>query len=119
MTGTVERADARSAHVGVGQRIERHLRERKRRRWHIDYLLEEAEVISTIRVATERKTDECDVAHALLRSEGATMVDRGFGSSDCRCDSHLIFFGDGGGERMVESIAMQLGLLSCVSPRFV
>lgn len=108
-----------SAQAGVERRISRHLRGKKRMRWHIDYLLEEAEVVATACIATERKADECEIAKALLRSEGATVLARGFGSSDCGCDSHLIFFGDGDCERAVESIAMQLSMLSCAYPRSV
>ncbi|UCE90843.1 MAG: GIY-YIG nuclease family protein [Methanobacteriota archaeon] len=106
-----------SAQAGVEQRIARHLRRGRHKRWHIDYLLDDAEVMSTIGVATDRKEDECEIAQTLLRSEGAAVVAPGFGSSDCRCRSHLIFFGDADRERAVETVAMQLSLLRCVYPK--
>lgn len=105
-----------SAQAGVEQRIGRHLRKGKRKRWHVDYLLEHADVVSTIGIATGMKEDECDIAQTLLRSEGASVVAPGFGSSDCRCSSHLIFYGDDDCQKVIETVAMQLSLLRCVYP---
>ena len=106
-----------SAQAGVEQRVARHLRKQKRKRWHIDHLLEHVEVVSTVGIATERKEDECRVAQTLLLSQGAAAVAPGFGSSDCRCKSHLIFFGDEDHERALETIAMKLSMLDCVYPK--
>ena len=95
------------------------MRKRKRKRWHIDYLLEHVDVLSTVRIATDRKEDECHIAQTLLLCEGAATAVPGFGSSDCRCKSHLIFFGDDHHEKTLETVAMKLSLLRCVYPKTV
>ena len=108
-----------SAQSGVGKRVGRHTRREKKMRWHIDYLLECAEIVSSIVVPTERKEDECEITTALLQLEGSKVVAPGFGSSDCVCTSHLIFFGDEDLERVAEDVAMSVSLLPCAYPRSV
>ena len=79
-----------SAMSGLKARLDRHLRGNKKLRWHIDYLLQKASITSIIFCETERKV-ECDIAQALrLQFDSVT----GFGSSDCRCSSHLFFTSD-------------------------
>jgi len=51
----------------LGPRIARHLRVQKKCHWHIDYLLREASIRQVV------------------------ICETGFGSSDCRCSSHLYF----------------------------
>ena len=70
-------------------RLRRHLRKDKIRFWHIDYLLQEAylEDIWT----KYGSIDECQTAATILSlCPGASFPAQGFGSSDCRCPSHLI-----------------------------
>jgi Uri superfamily endonuclease len=74
-----------SALGGVEARINRHLRDAKKKRWHIDYLLAEAPVTEVIIGETETKA-ECAVAQALDAQFSAVP---NFGASDCRCFSHL------------------------------
>lgn len=77
-----------SARSGLCQRVGRHLRREKRRRWHIDYLLAAADAVEAfVRVGTD--VSECDL-HAGL-ADAAEPI-RGFGSSDCACRSHLAYF---------------------------
>ncbi len=79
-----------SALGGVEARVNRHLRNVKKRRWHIDYLLAEAPVTEVIVGETETRT-ECAVARAL----GAQLKPvPDFGASDCRCSSHLFLAPD-------------------------
>ncbi len=80
-----------SAQRGLSARIERHLGKTKRKHWHIDYLLEYAE-IEEVMVCELDKTWECKTATMCMESGGKICVS-GFGSSDCNCDSHLVFFG--------------------------
>ena len=75
---------------GLFQRVQRHLRQEKRLRWHIDYLLKQAEVVE-IWYTTEENPQECQLASAAAKMPGAVMAPTGFGSSDCRCRSHLIY----------------------------
>ncbi len=76
-----------SAQNGLCGRIERHLRKDKKTFWHIDYLLRNEDCeITSIFVADAPKQKECALAHQLA---GCFVSVPHFGSSDCRCFSHL------------------------------
>lgn len=79
-----------SALGGIEARVNRHLRNVKKRRWHIDYLLAEAPITEVIIGETETRV-ECAVARAL--DAQFTPVPN-FGASDCRCSSHLFLAPD-------------------------
>ncbi len=74
---------------GLNKRVERHIRPEKRLRWHIDYLLEHAR-IDAIAVYPGNGTAECSINRETARTLGGTFPLKGFGSSDCRCTSHLM-----------------------------
>ncbi len=76
-----------SAMKGLETRIGRHLRREKKLHWHIDYLLEEAFIREIVRCETEERA-ECTLAQTLSKEFPSVP---GFGSSDCRCSSHLYF----------------------------
>jgi Uri superfamily endonuclease len=80
-------AYAGSAKKCLSKRIERHFRKNKRKFWHIDYLLSDAHV-EVLKVFTVRSEiiGECEVAN-IISERGVPM--RSFGSSDCKCISHL------------------------------
>lgn len=81
-----------SAQSNLEKRIERHLRKRKRRFWHIDYLLSlKFAKIEKIFYKTADKKYECSIANDLIKI--ATTIPK-FGSSDCSCTSHLFFIND-------------------------
>lgn len=80
-----------SAQNNLERRIERHLRQEKKRRWHIDYLLHYGEVISVHTYAGEGYM-ECVLSHKIGTMKDALSPVKGFGSSDCSCYSHLYFF---------------------------
>jgi sugar fermentation stimulation protein A len=75
-----------SAKRGLAKRTERHRRIKKKLRWHIDYLRERADLHAIFPVRTSDDL-ECAMAARLGRMAG-WRVPR-FGSSDCRCPSHL------------------------------
>jgi Uri superfamily endonuclease len=75
-----------SALNSIYPRLKRHLNPQKKPHWHIDYLRQNARVIQILYKETEQKI-ECDIAGRL---RGFDSI-RGFGSSDCRCKSHLFF----------------------------
>jgi Uri superfamily endonuclease len=76
-----------SAQGGLEKRTARHRRTRKKRRWHIDYLLSARGVsLRDVVYAEAGREKECEVARLLAAT--ARPV-RGFGSSDCGCVSHL------------------------------
>lgn len=80
-----------SAMGGIEARVARHLRSSKRMRWHIDYLLERGTILRyASRVSSTRQ--ECAANAAVLDISGAAVVARGFGSSDCGCAAHLVYF---------------------------
>jgi len=82
-----------SARRGLRARVRRHLSRRKKLHWHIDYLLEQACVVG-VRAFREGQIGECAAHRALAARfrEGPA----GFGSSDCRCLSHLVYAGEKG-----------------------
>ena len=101
-----------SARAGIEQRIRRHRSKAKKIRWHIDYLLEDAEVVATISIPSISKEMECQVASVVMSCEGAAMPVSRFGSSDCRCASHLFYFGDKELEDVMESVGVRLCMLA-------
>jgi len=93
-----------SAQNNLEKRIERHLRKTKQKFWHIDYLLDDANV-KVLKVFYENagKSEECKVANKI----GERCVPtKGFGSSDCKCKSHLFKLKDYQflGEFMLETL---------------
>lgn len=80
-----------SAQSGIEKRVARHLRQERRKFWHIDYLLSQ-ETVKIEKVLYKRapRQEECRIAEAL--SELGNPL-RGFGSSDCSCRSHLFKIG--------------------------
>ena len=76
-----------SAMGGFRARLNRHLKGNKKPHWHIDYLLQKASITSIILCETEHSV-ECTIAQALERQFNSVP---GFGSSDCKCHSHLFF----------------------------
>lgn len=74
-----------SALGGVEARVSRHLKTDKKLHWHIDYLLQKARVDDVI-ICETRDRIECTIAQAL---DSHFDCIPGFGSSDCKCHSHL------------------------------
>jgi len=77
-----------SAMNGLSHRIRRHLAPHKKRHWHIDFLLEHAQVKAAMPYHIRDPRMEHELAGILNRHPGLTAVS-GFGSSDCSCESHL------------------------------
>ena len=80
---------AGSALKNLKSRVNRHLRKRKRKHWHADYLISAAVKTKAFPVYT-LKDMECELATD-LRGIADSQVD-GFGCSDCCCPSHLFYF---------------------------
>ena len=81
-----------SARNGLEKRIERHLKKSKKHFWHIDYLLDFAS-IKKVFLFANAKYDECGLNLKTLKRPGAKIIMPKFGSSDCGCPTHLVFFG--------------------------
>jgi Uri superfamily endonuclease len=76
---------------GIAARVGHHLSVSRRPRWHLDFLRPHL-VPRAVWFATEKHPWEHEWAAALQRIRGASVPCRGFGSSDCKCLSHLVHF---------------------------
>jgi len=76
-----------SAQTNFQKRVSRHLRKKKPKFWHIDYLLDNhAAKIMKVLFKEAAKTEECKIAREISRRNEAVPS---FGCSDCNCNSHL------------------------------
>jgi len=82
-----------SARSGLKQRVTRHLRTRKPRRWHIDNFREVSLLLEVLLFpGLGGREVECRLNADVQLLDNARVGPRGFGSSDCRCVSHLTCF---------------------------
>ncbi|MCX5813244.1 MAG: DNA/RNA nuclease SfsA [Proteobacteria bacterium] len=77
-----------SAMKDLTARIERHKRKRKNLFWHIDYLRERATVVHALPIRSSSRL-ECEIAASVSKISQDQV--KGFGSSDCNCNSHLFY----------------------------
>jgi len=76
-----------SAQKNLEKRIKRHFKKNKNKFWHIDYLLANKNVkIKDVFYTIAKKEKECKIAKFI--SKYAKPIEN-FGSSDCKCKSHL------------------------------
>lgn len=79
-----------SAKRNLRARIERHLALHKNKHWHFDYLRPFGEVI---KVETFNNPEgECQLCAKIVQKYNGEFPVARFGSSDCNCESHLIYF---------------------------
>jgi sugar fermentation stimulation protein A len=78
-----------SALNNLAGRIQRHLALTKKKHWHIDYLRPSADIVSVYLIRSRTRC-ECALAQAIARLADDHVPQ--FGSSDCRCRSHLFYF---------------------------
>ena len=79
-----------SAMNSLTSRIKRHLSDEKKIHWHIDYLLKDKNTnIEEVLFNIGEEKIECKLAKNI--SKEGKEIDK-FGSSDCNCNSHLIYF---------------------------
>jgi len=76
-------------------RLSRHLSSKKKKRWHIDYLLDSksTKVVATIYFETHLRM-ECFISERIENLTNVTSPVKRFGATDCHnnCQSHLHFF---------------------------
>lgn len=106
-----------SALGGIEQRIRRHRSKDKKVRWHVDYLLAKARIITTISLPSSSDEMECRAAEVLSGCEGATTPVARFGASDCHCPAHLLFFGRLDPEWVAEMLVMRLSMNGLAYPK--
>ena len=75
-----------SAMNSLEGRIKRHLKKEKKMKWHIDFLLQHA-IIKKIFYKESMEKEECSIAK---KFNGFDFIPK-FGSSDCKCKSHLFY----------------------------
>jgi sugar fermentation stimulation protein A len=80
-----------SAQRNLTARIERHARQSKPLRWHIDYLSVHAPMLGAVLIPGPRQ-QECHIANELRGLYDSTIPH--FGASDCRCPGHLFYTRD-------------------------
>jgi len=95
-----------SAHgTGGFKRVTRHFNVAKgknsTRKWHIDHLLPHSEVLYSVLLPSQQAL-ECKTAQTLQKFLDPIP---GFGCSDCKCRSHLLF-----GKEDIRSEIMQLAM---------
>ena len=76
---------------GLKARIGHHRKSSSRRHWHIDYLSEHL-APDEVWYTYDFTRREHHWSEVLSHAAGASIPLPGFGSSDCRCISHLYFF---------------------------
>ena len=82
-----------SAQGGLMPRLARHMRSDKTMHWHIDHLTGAGQVIGALTFLGGKET-ECRLAAALGTIPGVEPTGLRFGSSDCRCRTHLFHLRD-------------------------
>ena len=83
-----------SALNGLTARVERHRKKKKKKFWHIDYLLnsKHAKISEVFMIKTNKKI-ECKLNKIISVLPKANPI-KNFGCSDCRCKTHLYYFED-------------------------
>ena len=97
-----------SAGQGLAARLRRYVSKRKKKFWHIDFLLEFAS-LQDILLKTGFSLGECEVAGKLATV--LVPVD-GFGSSDCGCVAHLFRLPDSASLSAILALLQRLGFSS-------
>jgi len=102
-----------SGAVSLRRRVARHFRERKKKHWHIDYLLANKTArITAVVAASSNENKECEIANSIRNIEGAIVPILGFGASDCKrnCRSHLVYLGQSNSlEKVVDAYKHVVG----------
>jgi len=75
---------------GLRARVSHHTRTAHRPHWHVDYVRGRAR-LDEVWYTYDAVSREHQWADVFARTRGALIPLQGFGSSDCRCESHLFF----------------------------
>ena len=98
-----------SAMGGYQSRLPHHFRANKKTHWHIDYLLQKAQISSVI-ISESEERNECVIAKEFMNQYQCIL---GFGSSDCKCTGHLfILKNEQGLESKIVRLLRSVGFVS-------
>lgn len=75
---------------GLRARVHRHIRESKKKHWHLDYIKGFTQPIE-IWYSYEPEIREHQWAEIIKMGSHSQILMKGFGSSDCSCTTHLFF----------------------------
>jgi Uri superfamily endonuclease len=78
---------------GVPARIKHHRKLSTKPHWHMDYLRIHVQYIKSFYVISEQRCEH-EWAQHLGSYDSASIPMKGFGSSDCNCQTHLFYFSD-------------------------
>lgn len=78
---------AGSAQNNLEKRVKRHKSKSKKLHWHIDYILDKMNITSVFKFKSKY---ECTLAKQIKLLSNSFV--KGFGCSDCGCESHLFYF---------------------------
>lgn len=76
---------------GLRGRLKHHLKDIVKPHWHIDYLRQVA-IVQAVWYFAGETNYEHQWADILLSQSGAKVPAKRFGASDCRCETHLIYW---------------------------
>lgn len=79
-----------SAKRNIISRIDRHKRVEKKKKWHFDFLRPYGTITKII--TYENRFSECGLLEKIRKEVGGSLPIKKFGSTDCRCFSHLIHY---------------------------
>ena len=71
---------------GIKSRIKRHLKTKKRKHWHLDFITTSSQFEAKKIIAIPNEKVECEIASLLNKIFKGI---ESFGCSDCNCHSHL------------------------------
>lgn len=78
-----------SARKNIKHRLARHFLRKKKKHWHIDYILSDPYPSTIVNIWIHQGSCECTATRELGRNEYCQIVKKGLGSSDCQCVSHF------------------------------
>jgi len=93
-----------SAMGGLDQRIERHLSKSKSMHWHIDRLTVVADRMEVYESFPDY-VQECMLS-SMAGKAGCMPMLKGFGCSDCRCETHLFMVDTSSKRRFIASAGL-------------
>ncbi len=95
---------------GLEKRIARHIRQEKKIFWHIDYLLKNnfVTIIAYGEILSDLKI-ECRVVDQIKGAfHEKSLFINNFGSSDCNCKSHLLYFNNISIKEIIKQIKIEM-----------
>ena len=92
-----------SAMNNLEKRVCRHMSDDKKRRWHIDWFLDEAKLLEVKKIESNERL-ECELSEAVSEISNKVPM-KGFGSSDCKhCLAHMYYFEEDPNDRIEKVI---------------